>query len=137
MTDLLGTLGASKVIAGIPLADLAASATADVAPAYPEAAQSQELSAQYLDRVGAARAEVAGLRLALGSTAQPTNPALVLDPLDRALDDAASTAFRQDAAVGEANLATVESTTAAIRGGIEISSAGIPTRWRPRARRWC
>jgi len=48
----------------------------------------------------------------------------VLDPLVVALDAAGSTAFRTDAAVGEANLATVESTTAGIRGGVEISSAG-------------
>ena len=48
----------------------------------------------------------------------------MLDPLDLALDAAGSTAFRTDPAVGEANLATVESTTAGIRSGVEISSAG-------------
>ena len=48
----------------------------------------------------------------------------MLDPLDLALDAAASTAFRADPAVGEANLATVEATTAGIRTGVEISSAG-------------
>ena len=48
----------------------------------------------------------------------------MLDPLDNALNAAASTAFRFDPAVGQANLATVEATTAGIRSGVEITSAG-------------
>ena len=124
LTDLLSTLGSSQVIHGVALGDLASSATAATAVAYPESAQAQELSASYLDRVRTNRAEVASLRKTLASTNQSTDPALVLDPLDVALDAAASTAFRQDAAVGEANLATVESTTAGIRNGVEMSSAG-------------
>ena len=48
----------------------------------------------------------------------------MLDPLDEALDTAASTAFRFDPAVGDANLATVEATTQGIRTGIRIAPSG-------------
>jgi len=124
LTGLLTTLGSGQLIDAIPLADLAASATVQASPSYPEQARAGELSAGYLDRISASRLDVASLRQTLGSTKQSTDPALVLDPLDVALDAAGSTAFRQDPAVGEANLATVQATTAGIRGGVEISSAG-------------
>jgi len=124
LTDLLATLGASQVISGTSLTGLAASASEVAVPAYPEQAQAQELNHAYLERVKTNRADVTSLQQSLGGTPQTTDPALVLDPLVVALDAAGSTAFRTDAAVGEANLATVESTTAGIRGGVEISSAG-------------
>ncbi len=124
LTDLLATLGASQVISGTSLAGLAGSASEVALPAYPEQAQSQELNPAYLERVKANRADVTSLQQSLGGTPQTTDPAVVLDPLVVALDAAGSTAFRTDATVGEANLATVESTTAGIRGGVEISSAG-------------
>jgi hypothetical protein len=124
IADLLGTLGTSGVITGIGLPDLAASATEGAAPAYPRQAREQELSAEYLDRITSSRADVASLRQTFATTPQVGDPNLVLDPLDLALDAAASTAFRSDPAVGDANLATVEATTAALRTGVEISSAG-------------
>ena len=124
LTDLLATLGASQVISGTSLTGLAGSASEVAVPAYPEQAQAQELNHAYLERVKTNRADVTSLQQSLGGTPQTTDPALVLDPLVVALDAAGSTAFRTDAAVGEANLATVESTTAGIRGGVEISSAG-------------
>jgi len=124
LTDLLSTLGVSRVITGTSLADIARSASDVALPAYPERAVDQELSPDYLERVTAGRADIASLRQSLESTAQSTDPELVLAPLDVALDAAGSTAFRTDPAVGEANLATVESTTAGIRDGVEISSAG-------------
>ena len=91
---------------------------------YPQPARAQELPAEYLDRISSSRADVASLRQTFASTRQTSDPNLVLDPLDLALDAAASTAFRSDPAVGEANLATVEATTAGLRTGVEISSAG-------------
>jgi hypothetical protein len=66
---------------------------------------------------------VADLRTTLASVDQRADPATVLDPLDAALDAAASTAFRTDPAVGEANLATVESTVSTIRAGVQIATA--------------
>jgi hypothetical protein len=124
LTDLMSTLSASQVITGIGLADLANSGTAATVPDYPDAAREQELSAEYLGRVRTDRENIASLRQTLASTNQSTDPALVLDPLDRALDSAGSTAFRTDPGVGTANLDTVESTLAGIRNGVEISSAG-------------
>ena len=124
ITELLGTLGASGVISGIGLTDLAASATEGAAPDYPQQAREQELSTEYLDRISTSRADVASLRQTFASTPQTSDPDLVLGPLDLALDAAASTAFRSDPAVGEANLATVEATTTGLRTGVEISSAG-------------
>ena len=126
LTDLLATLGASKVITR-RVADRSGrrppptAGTAD----YPEQAQAQELSAGL---PGSHRAATGPMSPACGrpsqSTPQTSDPNLVLDPLDVALDAAASTAFRIDPAVGEANLATVEATSAGLRSGVEISSAG-------------
>jgi hypothetical protein len=124
ITELLGTLGASQVIAGIGLSDLAATASTAATTEYPAQARAAELSAEYLHRIGASRADVASLRQTFASTRQTSDPNLVLDPLDLALDDAASTAFRSDPTVGEANLSTVEATTAGLRTGVQISSAG-------------
>jgi hypothetical protein len=124
LTDLLATLASSKVITGISLNDLAAAGSATAAAQYPDSARRQELPTDYLDRLRADRANVASLRQTLATTNQPANPALVLDPLDRAMDSVGSTAFREERAVGAANLDTVESTAAGIRNGVEISSAG-------------
>ncbi|MET0967380.1 MAG: DUF6049 family protein [Nakamurella sp.] len=124
LTDLMSTLSASQVITGIGLTDLANSGTAATVPDYPDAAREQELSAEYLGRVRSDRENIASLRKTLASASQSTDPALVLDPLDQALDSAGSTAFRTDPGVGTANLDTVESTLAGIRNGVEISSAG-------------
>ena len=124
LTDLFSTLGGSQVISGVPLTAVAAAASTAATTDYPERAERQELSQQYLDRIRDSRLEVQSLRQSLAATAQPTDPALVLDPLDAALDAAASTAFRFDPAVGQANLATVESTTQGIRTGIRISTSG-------------
>ncbi len=124
LTDLLATLGTSKVIGGTSLSDLAGSATAPGTADYPKRAQEQELSTEYLAQIPASRADVASLRQTLASTPQSTDPNLVLDPLDAALDAAASTAFRVDPAVGQANLTTVQATTTGLRNGVQISSAG-------------
>ena len=124
LTDLLSTLGTSKVIAGVPLTRIAGAATASAVTAYPEEARLQELPEGYVQRISAGRAEVSSLRRTLASTPQASNPEVVLAPLDRALNTAASTAFRQEPAVGDANLSTVESTTAGIRQGVAILSAG-------------
>ena len=124
LTDLLATLGASKVIAGTSLTDLAGSATAAGTADYPEQAQAQELSPTTWTGSAPAGPTSPACGRPSQSTPQSTDPNLVLDPLDVALDAAASTAFRIDPAVGQANLATVESTTAGIRNGVEISSAG-------------
>ena len=126
LTDLLATLGGSQVITGTSLARLAASATAPAELSYPQDAQAAELTPEYLHRVQADQHEVAALRATLGATPQTVDPADVLDPLDQALapSASASTAFRTDPSVGAANLATVEATTAGIRNGVAISSAG-------------
>jgi hypothetical protein len=124
LTDLFGTLGSSQVISGVPLTTLATGASAVAATDYPEQAEQQELPPSYLDRIRGSRLEVQSLRQSLAATPQAADPALVLDPLDEALDAAASTAFRFDPAVGEANLATVESTTQGIRTGIRIAATG-------------
>ena len=124
LTDLLATLGTSKVIAGTSLSNLAGSATTSGTADYPELAQTQELSADYLERIRVSKADVASLRQTLASTKQPTDPNLVLDPLDVALNAAASTAFRFDPTVGQANLSTVEATAAGLRNGVQITSAG-------------
>ena len=124
LTDLLTNLGDSGVIAGVPLGRIAGGATAGAVTAYPDEARLQELPDGYLQRISSGRREVASLRRTLASTPQASDPELVLAPLDRALDDTASTAFRQNPAVGDANLGTVESTTATIRQGVQILSAG-------------
>ncbi|MET0862992.1 MAG: DUF6049 family protein [Nakamurella sp.] len=124
LTELLSTLGASRVIDGVGLTDLANSGTAAATPDYPQAARDQELPTDYLGRLRAERENVLSLRQTLSSTKQPTDPALVLDPLDRALDSAGSTAFRDTPGVGVANLDTVAATTSGIRNGVEITSAG-------------
>ncbi|MEP6560075.1 MAG: DUF6049 family protein, partial [Nakamurella sp.] len=124
LTELLTTLGGSRVIAGIGLAALANSGTAAAAAVYPDSAREQELPVDYLNRLRTDRANVLSLRQTLASTKQSTDPALVLDPLDRALDSAGSTAFRDTPEVGAANLDTVESTTTGMRDGVEITSAG-------------
>ncbi len=124
LTDLLATLGTNKVIAGTSLSDLAGSATVGGTADYPAQAQARELPADYLNQIRDSRAEVASLRQTLASTKQSTDPNLVLDPLDVALDASASTAFRFDPTVGDANLATIQATTAGIRNGVQISSAG-------------
>jgi hypothetical protein len=124
LTDLFATLGGSQVISGVPLATLAGNAVETATTDYPERAERQELPPEYLDRVRAGQLEVDSLRASLAATPQTTDPALVLDPLDAALDAAGSTAFRLDASVGNANLGTVEATTQSIRTGIRINSSG-------------
>ncbi len=124
LTDLLGSLTASSVIAGVPLTELAAAATVPATTAYPDAAAARELPAAYLRRLASNRADVASLRQTLASTKQRSDPEPILSQLDGALDIAASTAFRQDPSIGEANLSTIETTAKAIRGGVQILSAG-------------
>ncbi|MGS0688191.1 DUF6049 family protein, partial [Nakamurella sp. GG22] len=124
LTDLLATLGRNGVIEGVRLKNVAAGAAVDAVPDYPDEARSQELPTSYLDRVKDNRAAVDALRQTLASTDQTVDPETVLAPLDLALDAAGSTAFRLDPAVGEANLSTVESTTAGITNGVQILSAG-------------
>ncbi len=121
---LLGELGRSGVISGESLATLTSTATQVASVEYPAQAQDRELPSGYLDRVATARASVAELRAALATVPQPTDPAALLDPLDQALDAAASTAFRTDPGVGESNLTTVESTVTQVRSGVQIASAG-------------
>ncbi len=123
LVQLLGELGRSGVIAGASLEAFTGAADQPGTTDYPQAARDRELSAGYLERIAAARAAVAGLRSDLASVNQPVDPAAVLDPLDDALGTAASTAFRTDPTVGEANLATVESTVDGIRSGVQIASS--------------
>ncbi len=124
LTDLLATLGSNGVIEGVRLKQVAGGASVGAVPDYPTQARSQELPTSYLDRVRDNRNAVAALRQTLASTPQTVNPETVLAPLDAAVDAAGSTAFRLDPAVGEANLGTVESTTAGITNGVQILSAG-------------
>ncbi len=114
LVQLLGDLGRSGIITGRTLADLAASPSRTGTTDYPQVARDQELSPQYLDRITAARSDVAALRAGLATVAQPADPAVLLDPLDRALNTAASTAFRTDPTVGDANVGTVESTVSTV-----------------------
>ena len=124
LTDLLATLGSNRVIGPVSLTALAGSPGTPAELSYPAEDQSRELSPEYLARVQRARQDVAELRTALGSAPQSVDPAVVLDPLDESLAASGASAFRVDPHVGEANLATVEATTAAIRNGVTISSAG-------------
>jgi len=124
LTDLLATLGSNRVIGPVSLTALAGSPGTPAELSYPAEDQSRELSPEYLARVQRARQDVAELRTALGSAPQSVDPAVVLDPLDESLAASGASAFRVDPHVGEANLATVEATAAAIRNGVTISSAG-------------
>ena len=124
LTDLLATLGSNRVIGPVSLTALAGSPGTPAELSYPAEEQSRELSPEYLARVQRARQDVAELRTALGSAPQSVDPAVVLDPLDESLAASGASAFRVDPHVGEANLATVEATAAAIRNGVTISSAG-------------
>ncbi len=124
LTDMLATLGTDRVIGAVSLADLAGSPGTPARLSYPADAQADELTPEYLARVQKAQQNVAALRTTLDSIPQTVDPAAVLDPLDAALAASGSSAFRTDPNVGEANLATVEATTTAIRDGVTISSAG-------------
>lgn len=124
LTDLLTNLGKSRVIAGVPLTRIAGGASEAALTAYPQQAREQELPESYVRRISAERGRVTSLRRTMAATPQASNPELVLAPLDRALDTAASTAFRQDPAIGDANLSTVETTTEGIWQGVQILSAG-------------
>ncbi|HEY7816212.1 MAG TPA: DUF6049 family protein, partial [Nakamurella sp.] len=123
LVGLLGELGRSGVISGESLATLSAAAVRSGTTDYPVTAVDRELSATYLRRIETDRTAVADLRAALASVSQRFDPATLLDPLDTALDAAASTAFRTDPTVGEANLATVESTVSTIRSGVQIATS--------------
>lgn len=124
LVQLLAEFGRAGVVTGGSLPGLAASAERPGTLDYPEAARDRELSPAYLRRLTDARADVAALRGGLASVDQPADPALILDPLDRALDTAASTAFRTNPTVGDANVGTVESTVAGIRSGVQIADTG-------------
>jgi hypothetical protein len=124
LTDLLATLGSHQVIGPVSLTALAGSPGTPAELSYPADAQSRELSPAYLARVQQDRQDVAELRTTLGSVPQSVDPTLVLDPLDESLAASGASAFRVNPQVGEANLATVEATTAEIRNGVTISSAG-------------
>ena len=67
---------------------------------------------------------MAELRSTLTAVPQAVDPMPVVESLAAAVDAAAAGAFRTDPAVGNANLATVESTVAAVEGGVAIASAG-------------
>ena len=123
LVQLLGELGRNGVISGESLAALSAAAVRSGTTDYPVTALDRELSAAYLQRIETDRTAVADLRSALTSVSQRFDPATLLDPLDTALDAAASTAFRMDPTVGEANLATVESTVSTIRSGVQIATS--------------
>jgi hypothetical protein len=124
LVQLLGDLGRSGIIAGRTLTDLAAAPSRAGTTDYPAVARKQELSPAYLQRITDERADVAALRGGLASVNQPADPAILLDPLDRALDTAASTAFRTNPTVGDANLDTVESTVDTVRAGVQIADTG-------------
>jgi len=124
LVQLLGDLGRSGIIAGQTLAGLAADPARSGTPAYPDVARERELPPEYLQRITADRVDVAALRAGLATANQPADPATLLDPLDRALDAAASTAFRTDPTVGNANLGTVESTVSTVRSGVQIADTG-------------
>lgn len=124
LVQLLGDLGRNGIITGRTLTDLATAPDRTGTPDYPQAARDQELTPGYLDRITAARSDVAALRGGLAAVPQPTDPARVLDPLDRALNAAASTAFRLNSTVGDANVGTVESTVSTVRAGVQIANTG-------------
>jgi hypothetical protein len=124
LVELLAELGRSGVITGSTLSTLAASPQRTGRTDYPDVARDQELSPGYLQRIADDRDDVAALRTGLASVDQPADPATLLDPLDRALDTAASTAFRTNPTVGDANLGTVESTVSSIRAGVQIADTG-------------
>lgn len=124
LVQLLGDLGRSGIITGQTLADLSAAPPRSGTTDYPDGAREQELSPEYLRRIADDRADVATLRAGLASVGQSTDPATLLDPLDRALDTAASTAFRTNPTVGDANLGTVESTVSTVRAGVQIADTG-------------
>ena len=124
LTGLLATLGSNKVIGPVSLTALSAASGTPAELTYPPEDRSRELSPEYLARVRRAGQDVAELRSTLGSVPQSVDPAAVLDPLDESLTASGASAFRVDPYVGEANLATVEATTADIRNGVTISSAG-------------
>ena len=124
LVQLLGDLGRSGIITGRTVTDLAASPSRSGTTDYPDVARAQELTPAYLNRITSDRGDLAALRGGLASVAQPVDPATLLDPLDRALDTAASTAFRTNPTVGDANLDTVESTVSTIRSGVQIADTG-------------
>lgn len=124
LVQLLGDLGRSGVITGQTLASLSAAPSRSGTTDYPDVAREQELSPEYLRRIADDRADVAALRGGLASVNQPADPATLLDPLDRAMDTAASTAFRTNPTVGDANLGTVESTVSTVRAGVQIANTG-------------
>ncbi len=124
LTGLLAELGRLGVIEPIAVTDLAAAATERAEAAYPEAARAAELSPEYLDRVRRDQYQLDSLAAVLTSLPQAADPVPVLDAMQDAIDASAAGAFRTNASVGLANLATVESTVAGIRGGVAIASAG-------------
>lgn len=124
LVQLLGDLSGNGIISGRTLSDLTAGTGPAGSTDYPDLARERELSHDYLQRITTARSDVAALRTALAAVDQPTDPAIILDPLDRALDTAASTAFRTNPTVGDANVGTVESTVTSIRSGVQIANTG-------------
>ena len=93
LTDLLSTLGASQVIAGIGTDRSGEFRHGRGNADYPDSARAQELPADYLDRV---RDRPGGHRQPAadpGHDEPAHRPALVLDPLDRALDSAGLDGF--------------------------------------------
>ena len=92
-------------------------------PAYPEAARAAELSPQYLDRVRAARDDVASSPT-LTALPQAADPMPVVDALAAAVDAAAAGAFRTDPAVGNGEPRDRRVDRRRHRGGVAIASAG-------------
>lgn len=124
LVQLLGDLGHSGIITGETLTDLTGTPQRSGTADYPDVARKHELQPEYLQRITDDRDDVAALRSGLATVDQPADPATLLDPLDRALDTAASTAFRTNPTVGDANLNTVESTVSAVRAGVQLANTG-------------
>lgn len=124
LVQLLDDLDGKGIIAGRTLTELSAGPGPTGRTDYPQAARDHELAPGYLGRISDARTDVAALRTGLATVNQPSDPASVLDPLDRALNTAASTAFRTNPTVGDANVGTVETTVGGIRAGVQIANTG-------------
>lgn len=119
---LLATLRAGGVLAGTPVASIAATATRVATVDYPAEAERAELSPQYLRQVARNAARIRTLQLSLvraGGTDAP-DPGDLLNPLSEALRSVGSAAMRSDNRIGRSILQTTGSTLKNIQDGVSI-----------------
>jgi len=119
---LLGTLRAGGVLAGTPVASIAATATRVATVDYPAAAERAELSPQYLRQVAQNAARLRTLRLSLvrAPGTDAPSPVDLLNPLSEALRSASSAALRSDSRVGRSILRTTGATLKNLQDGVSI-----------------